>query len=167
LDETDFEIIRLLSKDARMSFEKMGKALGIGKDTAFRRFKRLQKEGVILGSTVVLSSKGCGFQGIFAAFVKLEQGKSMTVIQEQLLKTPKVAWLVRLLGEYDFYVELYFRDYGEIRDFMKDLANITGLAKIDPLVYLLEDWPIPIAPFFEYDFPDWVRNNFKTQIAKR
>ena len=53
------EILSILSKDARTPFVKIAKKLGIGEDSVFRRFKKLQDDGVILFTT-----DGLGFSSL-------------------------------------------------------------------------------------------------------
>ncbi|NIO37062.1 AsnC family transcriptional regulator, partial [Candidatus Bathyarchaeota archaeon] len=47
MDQTDLSIVRKLTVDARMSFRKIAKELGISPDTVINRYKALQEKGVI------------------------------------------------------------------------------------------------------------------------
>jgi len=68
MDETDSFIIKRMTEDARVSFRKIAKELGVSPDTVISRYRRLQEKGVIRGSTVVLDPKKIGYKGM-AAFM--------------------------------------------------------------------------------------------------
>ena len=155
LDEIDIEIIRILCKDARTPFKRIGKMLGVGTDTIFRRFKKLQQEGIISGSTVILSSKACGIKGLCGFFIKLKSGSSLSIIKDKLTETDKLTIAYPSLGEYDLYFEIYFRDFQEVTDLIAGLRKIKGIAAIDPMVYTVQEWSIPFVLSFEAEIPVW------------
>ncbi|HDQ06502.1 MAG TPA: AsnC family transcriptional regulator [Candidatus Bathyarchaeota archaeon] len=57
MDETDSLIIKRMTEDARMSFRKIAKELGVSPDTVISRYRKLEEKGVIRGSTVVINQK--------------------------------------------------------------------------------------------------------------
>jgi len=69
MDETDAVIIKRMTQDARVSFRKIAKELGVSPDTVISRYKALQKKGIIRGSTVVLNPKKIGYKGMAAFMV--------------------------------------------------------------------------------------------------
>jgi Lrp/AsnC family transcriptional regulator for asnA, asnC and gidA len=158
LDQTDFEIVKILCKDARTPFKKIAKALGIGTDTVFRRFKRLQQEGVILGSTVVLSSQACGIKGLCGLFVKLRSGSSVSIIKNKITQLSDLVVVYPEWGEYDFYIDAYFRDHQEIFDLISKMRKIKEIMTIDPMMYTQQDWSIPFASTFEAEPAPWILN---------
>ena len=62
IDKLDLEIIKYLQNDARMSFRKMGKLLGVPHTTIFTRAERLIKRGVIKKFSAVLHPQELGLQ---------------------------------------------------------------------------------------------------------
>ena len=61
MDETDSFIVEELKKDARTSFRKIARKLGVSPDTVINRYENLRAEGVIRGSTVVIDPKKIGY----------------------------------------------------------------------------------------------------------
>jgi Lrp/AsnC family transcriptional regulator for asnA, asnC and gidA len=155
LDEIDNEIIRILCKDARTPFKRIGKMLGVGTDTVFRRFKKLQKEGVISGSTVILSSKAFGIEGLCGLFIKLKPGSSLSLIKNKLAKTSQLTFAHPSWGEYDFYVDVYYTDFNEVTDLIASLRELKEVVAIDPLIYALKEWSMPFMLSFEAEIPVW------------
>jgi Lrp/AsnC family transcriptional regulator for asnA, asnC and gidA len=155
LDRTDFEIIKILCKDARTPFKRIGRMLGIGTDTVFRRFKKLERDGLILGSTTILSSKACGFQGLFGIFIKLRAGASVEAVTDKLAKLPHITDFIQILGDYDFYADLYFRDFETILFFISKLREIEEIDSISPMLYTTREWSLPFILSYEFEVPNW------------
>ena len=161
LDKIDTEIIRILCKDARMPFKRIGKMLGVGTDTVFRRFKKLQDQGIISGSTVILSSEACGIEGLCGLFIKLKSGYSLSIIKDKLTKSSQLTVAYPVLGEYDFYVDVYYRNFHEVTDLIASLREIKEIVAIDPMVYALQEWSIPFILSFEAGVPGWLFDALK------
>lgn len=156
MNEIDAKIIEILCKDARTSFSKIGRSLSIGKDTIFRRFNNLKQEGKVEKSTVIVSSKGIGIKGWCGIFIEVKQGASASVVKDNLLKLPQVFGISPTMGDYDFYLEMGFREIGEVDDFINNLKKIQEITTIDPIVYATHDWPLPTIRELEPDFLEWM-----------
>ena len=61
LDRIDFEILSLLSKNARSSNKEIAAATGLAASTCHERLKRLKKTGVLAGTHVDVNLKAIGF----------------------------------------------------------------------------------------------------------
>jgi DNA-binding Lrp family transcriptional regulator len=158
LDKIDAEIIRVLCQDARTPFKKIGRMLGIGTDTVFRRFKKLKEEGKITGSTIILSSKAIGITGWFAVFIRVRPGCSASVVRDKLSKIPQIYAMVHILGEYDFYLEVGFSSIVELDSFFTTLRVIKEVISADPMIYESHDWPLPTLFTLDPKFLDWLLN---------
>jgi len=62
IDKLDLEIIKHLQEDARLSFRKLGKTLGIPHTTVFTRAERLVEKGIINRFSAVLHPHDLGLQ---------------------------------------------------------------------------------------------------------
>lgn len=62
IDKLDLEIIKHLQQDARLSFRKLGKTLGIPHTTVFTRAERLVERGVINKFSAILHPHELGLQ---------------------------------------------------------------------------------------------------------
>ena len=158
MDKIDSAIIEILCQDARTPFSKIGRMLGIGTDTVFRRFKKLKQEGKILGSTVVLSSKAIGIKGWCGFFVKVRQGSSTLIVKEKLTSIGQLYGLAQISGEYDFYLEMGFREFEELDTFITSLRQIREITAIEPMMYASHDWPLPTLSTLEPEVLNWFLN---------
>ena len=143
MDDVDFEILSTLCKDARVPFGKIATKLGISKKTVLRRFKKLQKDGTILGSTVTISSEVSGFRELAGFFIKTKSGTSISTIKNKLISIPKINLVVQEWGIYDFYAEAFLRDLSEIHEVLDNLRKVEGIVVVAPMVYRQRDWTIP------------------------
>ena len=150
MDELDCKILGLLSLDARTPFKIVAAKLGVATETVVRRYKKLQEQGVILGSTVLLSSKACGFRELVGYFVKTKAGSSISAVKEKLVSVPKVNLVTQEWGYYDFYVETFLADLSEMHEILSYIRRIEGIVSVAPMIYSQRDWSIP----FLLPFPD-------------
>ena len=154
MDEIDYKIISILCKDARTPFRQIAKNLGIGIDAVIRRFDKLQQEGIISGSTVILSSKACGVQGLCGLFIKIRPGSSLNTVVDQL-KSTNLSDFVQIYGEYDFYAQVYFKDFEDVFVLIDSLRLIKDISLIDHMIYVQQDWQFPYKVHFVIDLPIW------------
>ena len=159
LDELDAEIIKILCKDARTPFKRIASVLGVGTDTIFRRFKKLQQDGVVLGSTIILSSRACGVQGLCGIFIDLKSGASVEKIRNELTKISHISGFVQLWGEFDFYVQIYFKNFQEVITLIDDIRKIEEVTSLDTMIYNCQEWSLPYIHTFEMGIPAWISNS--------
>ena len=165
MDKLDFEIMKLLCKDARMPFKSIGDKIGMRTETVFRRFQKLKEEGIISSSTVVLNSKAFGITGLCGLFIKLKSGASASIVSKILRTVPQLAVAQLTYGEYDFYVDVYFRDFSEIIELVSILRKQKEIEAIDSITYSDQEWSIPFVGGFEGELSEWwlnIRRNGKT-----
>lgn len=155
MDEIDYEIIKRLCKEARTPFKTIAEDLGVGIDAIIRRYEKLQKQRIILGSTIILSSEVCGIQGLCGLFIKIKSGSNVTYVEDQLRKISGLAEEFRMIGEYDLYVNMFYRDFGEVIALMDTIRQIKGIINIDSVLYREKAWSIPFLFNFELEVPVW------------
>ncbi len=156
MDKVDFEIIKILLKEARTPFSQISKRLGISIESVFNRYEKLKKEGIIMGSTIVLSSEACGFVGYCDFFIKIKSGSSIANVFEQLEKIKEIASISQLLGDYEFNVEVFFRNIADIYSTMESLRLIKDIIAIDPMIYSQPDTEIPYFDAYSRQLPSWL-----------
>ncbi|HKJ17646.1 MAG TPA: Lrp/AsnC family transcriptional regulator [Xanthomonadales bacterium] len=151
MDRTDFEIVRQLRRNARISNKELAKSVGLAASTCIVRVRRLQNEGVIRGFHADLdaSAIGIGLQAL--ASVRLNRHKRVEVesFMEHILACPEVVQVHHLSGKNDFQVHIAVSNSHHLRDFV--LQAFTERPEVDhvetSLVYETWDsWEVPINP---------------------
>jgi Lrp/AsnC family leucine-responsive transcriptional regulator len=74
IDSTDMKILALLEKDARLSNQAIGEAVGLTASSVFERVKKLEKKGVIRGYTALIDPAAVGRP--ITAFIRILLGSS-------------------------------------------------------------------------------------------
>lgn len=136
MDETDSVIIKRMTEDARVSFRKIAKELGVSPDTVISRYKALQEKGVIRGSTVVLDPKKIGYKGMAAFMVDTSPTNiigteatqpTVSSILETVIKMPDIILATKTVGDHDMLAIAVIRDVEHLIATGSDIAKIPGV----------------------------------------
>jgi Lrp/AsnC family transcriptional regulator, regulator for asnA, asnC and gidA len=137
MDETDSVIIKRMTEDARVSFRKIAKELGVSPDTVISRYKVLQEKGVIRGSTVVLNPKKIGYKGMAAFMIdtsptniiatEATQPEESSSILEKLIKMPDIILATKTVGDHDMLAIAVIKDVEHLIATGGDIAKISGV----------------------------------------
>jgi len=120
MDGLDVEILRLLSEDARLSFNEIARRLGVSPATVAARVRRMEREGVIKGYTVKVDHEKLGL-GI-EAFVEVTFSRGMLLeTEERIARLPGVVAVYDVTGECDAIVHVAVRDKKELSSLIKTI----------------------------------------------
>lgn len=72
LDEVDIKILKDLLKDSRKSFSEIAKECGVSVPTIRTRYKRMKKDGIILGSTLLVNPKDLGYETVASIYLNVK-----------------------------------------------------------------------------------------------
>lgn len=72
LDEVDAEILRSLLKDGRKSFVDIAKECGVTKNKIWKRYKTMEKKGIISGATTQSDFARFGYEAIATLLISVE-----------------------------------------------------------------------------------------------
>jgi Lrp/AsnC family transcriptional regulator for asnA, asnC and gidA len=133
LDLVDLSIIRLLSHDARMSFRKIAKKLGITTKTVIERYKKLQKDVIHSTSiTVNLTKLGYVFNAVFCITCTHQHSKA--TILEEMLKLPNVIVTTSCTGGIDVLAIAPLANFAQLLKLKKEMVKISGIKQIEVLL---------------------------------
>jgi Lrp/AsnC family transcriptional regulator for asnA, asnC and gidA len=139
MDELDLAIVDKLTADARVSFRKIAKDLGVSPDTVINRYHALQKEGVIRGSTIVLNSRKIGYHAMVVFLIDVSLARISTSqippvdssqILEKLIRMPNIIVATKSVGDHDLLaigVVTGFEHLAKVKD---EMAKMTGVRDI-------------------------------------
>jgi Lrp/AsnC family transcriptional regulator, regulator for asnA, asnC and gidA len=85
----DAKILQELLKDGRKSFTQIGNDCGEKKATICKRFKELQKSGIITGSTIQLDYGALGYNTVGNIFFKIHP-KNIDFALNHILEIPDI-----------------------------------------------------------------------------
>jgi DNA-binding Lrp family transcriptional regulator len=122
LDRTDFEIIRLLQKNARLSNKQIAAAVRLAPSTCHERTKNLQSSGVIRGAHADIDLRAVGLTLEALFFIELAKHER-TVVDRFLNETesiPEVRRAFLVSGRYDLIVHVAVKDIEHLRNLAFD-----------------------------------------------
>ncbi len=119
LDRTDFALLRLLRKNARLPNKDLAERAGIAPSTALERVRRLRESNVLLGfhAEIAPEAIGIGLQALVAVRMTRHSRELLDSFQAHLRALPEVLAFYHVAGADDFLVHVGVRDSGHMRDF--------------------------------------------------
>lgn len=131
IDETDFEILKMLTQDARLSFSQMGQRLSLNPNVVKARIDKLHQKQIILGYHLKLNDSLLGYTR-FKAFLYLNQSsrESLQNLMASLKDLPSTIYITRAIGiadlEFEAYVKTNFEFHHIIRKMRLAHPNLIG-----------------------------------------
>ena len=117
----DIALVNELRKNSRRSLTEISYNTDAPLSTVFKAVNRLYKGQVITRNVCLIDFAQLGFPykaGIFLTTGKKDELKNF------LVEHPNLNTLLRLSGDYDFYVELVFKDMAGLQDFADELKEL-------------------------------------------
>lgn len=108
LDETDRQILRVLSKDGRVSNQKLADAVHLSPTPCWNRVKALEEAGFISGYAAILDQHALGLPDVVIIEVTLDRHDDdiFRRFGEALAELPEVMEAYLITGEYDYLVKV-------------------------------------------------------------
>ncbi|MEP4037809.1 Lrp/AsnC family transcriptional regulator [Pseudophaeobacter sp.] len=142
LDEIDFGLLKALSQDAAQSAGALGRELGLSQPATWRRIKRLQDLGILLGRRLDLDREKLGFGVTVFLGVKLgTKGRvSLEDFERAVCAIPEVQTVEHVLGLYDYRLRVTARDIADFeRVLRRRIMLLPGVGSVDANVLLSEE----------------------------
>lgn len=134
IDDLDRQIIKLLSRDGRMSFTEISNRLNVTEKTVRMRYKNLIDHG-ILEVVGVVNPIALGIRAGAIIRLKTEANKLMDVI-EQLKKIKEIRYITLTSGSYQLLIQIAVPSQDEITEVVKMLNGVHGILEMDTIVQL-------------------------------
>lgn len=104
LDPFDTQLLNLMQEDAGLTAEQLAERVPLSASAIQRRIRRLRKEGVIVGQTVILEPRRVGRPTFFVVGVQVERERPehLHELSRWLVAEPWVQQAFYVTGEADF-----------------------------------------------------------------
>lgn len=135
IDDTDRQLLALLSTHARMPVAQLATKLGLARTTTQARLDRLERNGVIAGYTLKLSDTMQ--RGLIRATVLIQITPSaQNNVLMQLRKLAQVEKAHITSGRFDLACQLRTTSMAELDETLDKFAEIDGVNAIETLIHL-------------------------------
>lgn len=136
MDDTDRRLVAALLEDARTSYADLARLVGLSAPSVHERVRKLEREGVLRGSTVDVDPKALGL-GV-SALVGLQQreGADSDDIVARLLAVPEIedCWFVA--GDEAFVAKVRVADLDDLDRTLRVLRHVPGITRTRTTVVL-------------------------------
>jgi len=142
MDEIDIEIAKILTNDARISFRKIAKQVGISTKKVIRIYKKLKKN-VLPHATITLDLKKIGFLGQAIFLIKISHKNKLEQIFEGIIQVPNIIVAITSFGAFEIFAVSPFKNFEEIWKLNEEISKIEGVKEIEILFdEPFDEWPL-------------------------
>jgi len=135
LDETDVEILKALTLDARLSSRQIAKQCGVSISTVLSRIKRMENEGIIRGYAALLDHEKLGYELTVVTEITVSKGRLLEV-ENEVARLPNVCCVYDVTGLIDAMIVAKFHNREELGRFTKRLLAIPFVERTNTHVVL-------------------------------
>jgi Lrp/AsnC family leucine-responsive transcriptional regulator len=142
LDDIDRAILRALVADATLGAGELGRRLGLSQPAAWRRVRRLEEAGIIVGRRVEVDRAALGFGVTVFLGVKLAtRGRvSLEDFERAVTAIPEVQVVQHVLGLFDYRLRVVARDIADFeRVLRRRIMTLPGVGQVEANVLLSEE----------------------------
>lgn len=131
LDAIDWNILKELQNDGRMTNVELSRRVGISAPPCLRRVKRLEDTGIIQSYRALLDARQLGFDVVAFCLIGLQQQSDaeLKAFAERTRNWPivRAAWMVS--GDSDFFLHCVARDLMEFQTFV--IEELTSAPNVE------------------------------------
>ncbi|MEM3004794.1 MAG: Lrp/AsnC family transcriptional regulator [Candidatus Bathyarchaeia archaeon] len=123
LDKLDRKIMAEYLGDARLSCREVARRVGTSTATVLSRLRRLEKEGIIKGYTVLLDCERIGYT-VTAITEVMVSGGRLIEMEKEIARMTNTMAVYDVTGEADAVIISKFRNMDELSTFIKRLLAL-------------------------------------------
>ena len=135
MDETDQRLISILRHDARKSISDLALEIGVSRGTVRARLERLEREGTIIGYTVVLRADAVALPVRGLTMIEVE-GRMLDRVTDALVGFPEIEALHTTNGRWDIVVELSAQSLADLDAVLRRLRLVPGIIVSETILLL-------------------------------
>ncbi len=125
----DGELLALLRTNARQPISTLAQRLGVSRSTLQQRLKRLERDGIIAGYTVLLGEKASP-NGKLQAHVLIEVGaRELARAVNALRNRPEIRRCCTASGQFDLLVEVEASSTARLDETLDWIGGIPGVRR--------------------------------------
>jgi Lrp/AsnC family transcriptional regulator, regulator for asnA, asnC and gidA len=150
-DNLDYEIIRALHADARVSASEIARLTRANERTIRKRIDRLLKQGVVRLSAI-LDPQAFGYVTAADVFLEIDPAQEEK-ITSALIAMPEVTYVAYGQGTNDISIEARFKDVEALREFIGHTlprmrgVTVTRYALVPRILRNIDEWMPPKEDF--------------------
>lgn len=133
--ESEEKLLAVLKEDVRATVSEIARKLSVSRATVQARIAKLEKEGVILGYTLVLGKDYLN-QYVSAHIAIAAEQKSASIVSSGLMKVEQVSAVHAISGEYDMIAVIHARSTEQLSQLIDMIGDLPGVLRTNTSVIL-------------------------------
>ncbi|HEY9624451.1 MAG TPA: Lrp/AsnC family transcriptional regulator [Crinalium sp.] len=122
IDDINWEILRALQEDARLSYSELGRRVGLSSPAVVERIRRMEEAGIITGYRVELSLEKLGFP-IMAFMRVVSPPGQYSNIGSSFAQFPEVLECHRVTGSDDYILKVAVSSVAHLERLIDQFAH--------------------------------------------
>ena len=137
LDGIDKIILRALMENARQSINHLATQVGISGTAVHQRLKKLEREGVISGSQMMVNEKVLGYKTLAFVGIFLDKAMRNPEAVHRLKKIPEVIECHYTTGNWSVFIKILCRDNAHLMELLnREIQTIEGVSRTETFISL-------------------------------
>ena len=128
-DKTDVKILKVITEDARLSYRKIAKKIGVSTLTVLSRMKKMEENGVIKGYSALIDHKKLGQD--MTVIIEVKTRKGFSLLREQVKNLENVYGVWGLTGHSDLMILAKFANTDILSQFTKKIFSFHNVEGIE------------------------------------
>jgi Lrp/AsnC family transcriptional regulator, leucine-responsive regulatory protein len=156
IDALDAKILKLLQKDAKLTFKEIAEKINLSLTPTHERIKKLESEGWIEKHVCILNKRKLGITLIVYSQVTLmKQTRELSeVFSSAIKKLPEVIECSFVSGSFDYLLKIVVPDMDAYHGFHQNkLSAIEGVSLINSIFVLTEVKNTTEIPIHQFSQP--------------
>jgi DNA-binding Lrp family transcriptional regulator len=134
-DDTDIRVIRNLQRDARTNFADIAKECNVSVDTIIKRFQRLEKHGVVKGTTILLDPRHLGLDCPASLEINVEPSHAKEVI-EQVRKQSGIVFCTQSIGKENVFAVIVLKSMRELNALIEKIKALQNVRDVKTSIWV-------------------------------
>lgn len=134
IDSFDRKILRCLQADPQLTMAEVADRVGLSHTPCWRRVKRMEEQGIIIGRPYLLSPTALGFPvNVFAHVrIKNHEEEVLEAFEREVSRHPEIVTCDSVSGDSDYMLRVLARSIEDYEVFLKRvLLHLPGVGSVN------------------------------------
>ncbi len=139
IDKLDREILEILMKDAKVPYTDIAKRLIVSPGTIHVRMKRMERLGIVKGTTLILDPAKIGYDMTAFVGIYLIKGSVYKEVINEVDNIPEIVEAHYTTGEYSIFAKVICKNTDHLREVINEkLQPVDGVSRTETIISLGE-----------------------------
>lgn len=137
LDGIDKQILRMLMSNSRRPILEIAKNIGISGAAIHQRLRKLEKQNLIIGSSIKINTKIIGYTTMAFIGIFLDKATNNMSVVNELKKIPEILECHYTTGDWSVLIKLICNDNEDLMKILtKKIQTIKGVSRTETYISL-------------------------------